>query len=634
MSGPSSKKRRTRRRGGFAANFVECVDCDGEADEPSTTLHGLDVPDMCDPPAPLPSVALQCALRTIRATLGATAAVSHPGEEGQDINIDQHSGGLINYGADADDNPFMADNEHEYDGFSDVGSGDEDADQMIPIVYSAVIAQEYIRPSRSRFLTWHTRVAAIFELLYGTGSQRRPSTDSLRICSCRNTAQLSTFVIEVYDVGPPYPVIFTSCRQHVVELLISHDLFPATPSRPQVAFTIKFIRLFQSLVNVTGISATGMAMVFQQLLRNGVGFRRERWTYQVSDALRKQLRGALTWLTVVERYCDTMALELTPPWRSERPLLDEDDLHPTLAQLADSCPACFGSFQYEDPSIGVPYGPQVIISIDGNFTQKRRAKPDFVSRQPFPPRRFLSQKQVREADAILNRARGTGPDQKRCVAKIRAADLSNKSGTTPYEINGVMRACCRHDIPLVFCDIDTPGERHHYAVALIRSIASAIGPNLIHLGVAYDIGCRFSVSEKVANALGETLKVTWVVPVFHVYGHTYSCQIRYNPRFTPGFGNTDGEGMERVWSGLASLITCTRSMHRGERRFALEERCRFISTERRVNLFDILTAKSKRLKAIELKAKKVLIDDFDPRCIPEHYQRVSGVSDGADTPSE
>ncbi|KAE8222235.1 hypothetical protein CF319_g4527 [Tilletia indica] len=147
-----------------------------------------------------------------------------------------------------------------------------------------------------------------------------------------------------------------------------------------------------------------------------------------------------------------MVLELTPPWRSEWFLLDADDLHMTLAQFADSWPSCFGSFQHDAPSPGVP---QVIITIDGNFTQKRRAKPDYVSRQPFPPRRFLSQQQVKEADSVLHRAKGTGPDQKSCVAKIRAADLSNMSGTTPYEINGLKGAGCRHDIPLGFCDITT-----------------------------------------------------------------------------------------------------------------------------------------------------------------------------------
>lgn len=44
------------------------------------------------------------------------------------------------------------------------------------------------------------------------------------------------------------------------------------------------------------------------------------------------------------------------------------------------------------------------------------------------------------------------------------------------------------------------------------------------------------------------------VAVFHAYAHDWLCQLRYHPRLIPGFGLSDGEGVERFWSALAALV--------------------------------------------------------------------------------
>ncbi|KAE8226954.1 hypothetical protein CF319_g504 [Tilletia indica] len=237
-----------------------------------------------------------------------------------------------------------------------------------------------------------------------------------------------------------------------------------------------------------------------------------------------------------------------------------------------------------------------------------------------PPRRFLSARQVLAAESAYQAASGNDPDKEACVANIRAIDnASGQTSRTPFEINGVMGACCRHDIPLVLCDISTPGERHHYATALIATIIRAI-PHLQHIGVAYDIGCRFDPSTRVRNLFGPAVQITWTVPVFHVYGHTYSCQLRYNPRNVLGFGLTDGEGMERVWSGLSNLITSTRGMARGERRFNLEERCLHLAVERRSNLFAWFRAKRKKMEQVVKEAKILFTTKYDPSCVAPQFQ--------------
>ncbi|XP_041953325.1 uncharacterized protein LOC121713086 isoform X2 [Alosa sapidissima] len=50
------------------------------------------------------------------------------------------------------------------------------------------------------------------------------------------------------------------------------------------------------------------------------------------------------------------------------------------------------------------------------------------------------------------------------------------------------------------------------------------------------------------------------VPAFHVYGHKLPCQIKYSTRRLDGYGLTDGEGMERLWSFLRRFARVTKEM--------------------------------------------------------------------------
>ena len=46
--------------------------------------------------------------------------------------------------------------------------------------------------------------------------------------------------------------------------------------------------------------------------------------------------------------------------------------------------------------------------------------------------------------------------------------------------------------------------------------------------------------------------------VFHAYAHDWGCQLDYNPRLNKGWGFSDGEGSERIWCDLASLVSGNR----------------------------------------------------------------------------
>lgn len=49
-------------------------------------------------------------------------------------------------------------------------------------------------------------------------------------------------------------------------------------------------------------------------------------------------------------------------------------------------------------------------------------------------------------------------------------------------------------------------------------------------------------------------RLKWGTSVFHAYVHEWLCQLAFNPRLNEGWGMSDGEGLERVWSFLSPLI--------------------------------------------------------------------------------
>jgi hypothetical protein len=63
-----------------------------------------------------------------------------------------------------------------------------------------------------------------------------------------------------------------------------------------------------------------------------------------------------------------------------------------------------------------------------------------------------------------------------------------------------MSLVCRHDIPLFFANIDTPGEQQKYSVALLEHLFSLLPPNATVCGL-YDVGCVLDRSLNRVNPL-------------------------------------------------------------------------------------------------------------------------------------
>lgn len=78
-----------------------------------------------------------------------------------------------------------------------------------------------------------------------------------------------------------------------------------------------------------------------------------------------------------------------------------------------------------------------------------------------------------------------------CQRSYEAADGDKKKGlaTGPrYDSQGWMSLICRHDVPLLFANINTPGEQQKYVIALLLWFFALVPPTAT-VTLLYDIGC-------------------------------------------------------------------------------------------------------------------------------------------------
>ncbi|KAL9939612.1 hypothetical protein V8E36_001429 [Tilletia maclaganii] len=371
-----------------------------------------------------------------------------------------------------------------------------------------------------------------------------------------------------------------SCDEHIAAVLIRVGVFPATPRRPQTAFTFSMLRLFRSLQDETRIGTSHFTNALLTLYQLGTS------KMKPDPAIPSKFRVAFGWYRALERRCRDTTLKpktATTSGRSAfvRPTLDVDNLQLRVEDLAARCPACFGGLSTAIPvteiTDGAPEsvvtadtkdGPQVIVCLDGNFQHKR----------------------WRKDDAVANSQAASGLDGPTtgCGAYVKAAVEGLQKGSLgAFDITGVIGMTCRHGAPLLITDVVDSGESHYYAYALIKALLITCGPQLTHLGVCYDIGCKLAVSPRIIASLDShfpSTAISYTVSLFHVYGHDTDCQTKYSPRRCPGFGWTDGESLERLWSSLRHLVSISRPMSRVNRQHTLTIRLQKLARDNRLSL--------------------------------------------------
>ncbi|KAL9937058.1 hypothetical protein V8E36_004293 [Tilletia maclaganii] len=407
-------------------------------------------------------------------------------------------------------------------------------------------------------------------------------------CHC---SRASTTQILFIDLEAAQTYAVSACAGHLPLILVRAGTFPSTAQAPRVAFGFPLIRLFLCLQDNARIGAFNFSQAALQALALGTSTVPASPLCTNRDAARRSLRSASEWYQALEQRCTSYVLDQGPRYGQGRPDLEHDDLKLSVRDLADRCPACFGHLLGVDPPY-VPHldrdTPSVIVCIDGNFQHKRVRSDDAVRRTPRAPAFFLSLTQAESARSRFeNPAIGTGPHTG-CSSEVRAAiDGAVKTSTAQFDIGGVVGMTCRHGSPLILVDVREGGESHYYAYALLEALLDIFGSSLRSLGVCYDIGCKFAVSPRLEAALRQrntSVSIVHAVSLFHVYGHDNDCQLKYSPRRIVGFGLTDGEALERLWSSLSNIVSLTRDMSEADRLSTLSSRLKALARFHRQEL--------------------------------------------------
>jgi hypothetical protein len=150
-------------------------------------------------------------------------------------------------------------------------------------------------------------------------------------------------------------------------------------------------------------------------------------------------------------------------------------------ELQNLCPACFGGRVFGTPleryDITLYHGMHlrsahrggdIHIGFDGNF-HHRHAKSGGTGVKFYAPELFLSQEEVDKAEKELKSARqktrhytSRVPDEvlEACKESYHAAQGDNEEHISEkFDSTGLVAAVCRHDIPVLFINVDTPGNQ-------------------------------------------------------------------------------------------------------------------------------------------------------------------------------
>ncbi|PLW23183.1 hypothetical protein PCASD_14819 [Puccinia coronata f. sp. avenae] len=220
--------------------------------------------------------------------------------------------------------------------------------------------------------------------------------------------------------------------------------------------------------------------------------------------------------------------------------------------------------------------------MDGNFQQRHyaHASKDNPSDQQYPPI-FLSPSLVntKAAEVEATDANVDGITEP-CAESHKAADDSRDATTwEKCDDSGLFASACRHDVPLVYTNIYKTGEKLYYPVSILGKIFQDFPESQI--GILYDIGCQLE---------------------------THIKKVKYNPRLNNWWGLSDGEGLERLWSFLSSLVSPLRVSTRLHRLNAIQSRSQYYSEGLTQSTGDWLQSKLMTAKSTMFNARKSLAE--------------------------
>ncbi|KAG2124876.1 hypothetical protein DEU56DRAFT_963177 [Suillus clintonianus] len=408
-----------------------------------------------------------------------------------------------------------------------------------------------------------------------------------------------------------------------LDLLIHHGLFPTAPSQPRMAVSLELLSFYRTLFerSCDAINALTYALKTYYSRR---GFRlTDSKGDEIREPFRRGLGHAVQWYDILQIEVERQIEDLLERCRDQvtrtsspscNPAISHDIDPPStpfpsvlpqgrcLSILAQRCPACFGGIFHGKL---IEEGADIHVATDGNFHHRHRRSagdcPHFYNPTYFLPKGFVD-----EVGCRIDAQRKRSPKARNPLVPDEAIDLcegayeaadgkKQKAAMDSFDDTGVMALICRHDIPLFFTNIDSPGEQQKYSIALLQHLFSLLPPQAT-VTLLYDVGCVLARSLSKHEILPEdvTNRLRFATTAMHAYGHEWACQLVYNPRMCVGLGLSDGEGTERLWSRFVRLIGVERSSSRQRRLWLLDRQAAAIGQEMRIDLGDWIKRRLRR----------------------------------------
>ncbi|KAG1904169.1 uncharacterized protein F5891DRAFT_1184351 [Suillus fuscotomentosus] len=362
------------------------------------------------------------------------------------------------------------------------------------------------------------------------------------------TPKRTTLMCLFFDRYASIDVLSCMCST-LLQVLLHHGLFPTAPSQPRMAVSVDLLSFYRALFECSCDAINALASA----LKNHYS----RRGFQVTDTQGQLIRDpfcwglgyAVQWFDILqiqlERQLETILQHSRNRITNFQASLHKTDfppftsLHPGRCAplLVQRCPACFGGLLHGRP---MDEGGDIHVATDGNFHHcHRRAAgdcPPFYDPTYFIPKNFID-KVGHHIDAQCKHPPKVHtpivPDEAvdQCEMAYEAADgKKQKAAMDNFDDTGIMALICRHDIPLFFANIDSPGEQQKYSVALLQHLFSLLPPEATVVAL-YDVGCVLARSLAKYEILPETVtkRLRFATTAMHAYGHEWACQLVYNP---------------------------------------------------------------------------------------------------------
>ncbi|KAJ6474617.1 hypothetical protein C8R47DRAFT_1221017 [Mycena vitilis] len=250
----------------------------------------------------------------------------------------------------------------------------------------------------------------------------------------------------------------------------------------------------------------------------------------------------------------------------------------------------------------------LIVALDANFKLRNRLRTNEINDPSLGPGWGV----FVEPTAYKEHLKGyvAEKDVSTCIAFAALLQKETRM-TTGLRVSGVGGCvCARHECvrPNGLGDLQK-GERYANMDYILMSALA--GLTLLALTVSYDIACQWkknlpernSKLDKRIQLDLEKVDVQCGLPVWHAGSHETACEEENSLSIRPGVGKSDGEGVERVWSGIGPAAYHTKDMGLGNRADTLEDKVDYHNHQKNLAQGDAL--RRKLIVAIAERARQV-----------------------------